>query len=75
MSKTQTQNVSTETTVTLTPAEELDLVLEGLPTTSAKIRHLTALEWKRGDIAKKLGVRYQHVRNIQITPVKRTELK
>lgn len=47
----------------------------GLPTTSAKIRALTALDWKRGDIAKTLNIRYQHVRNVQLQVLKRTDLK
>jgi len=44
--------------------------LNKLPTTSAKIRYLDSLEWTRGDIARHLGKRYQHVRNVLITPVK-----
>lgn len=44
--------------------------LNALTTTSGKIRYLTSLDWKRGDIARYLGIRYQHVRNVQITPVK-----
>ena len=43
--------------------------LEGMPTKSAKIRYLASLEWERGDIARHLGIRYQHVRNVLITPV------
>lgn len=41
-----------------------------LPTTSARIRYLDSLGWSRGAIAKELGKRYQHVRNVLITPVK-----
>jgi len=44
--------------------------LTKLPTKSAKIRYLTKLKWSRSQIADKLGIRYQHVRNVQITPVK-----
>ncbi len=40
-----------------------------LPTKSAKIRFLTSLEWTRREIADKVGVIYQHVRNVQITPI------
>lgn len=40
-------------------------------TTSAKIRYLTAQGFKRPEIAKALGIRYQWVRNVQITPLKR----
>lgn len=43
--------------------------LRNLPTKSAKIRFLTKLGWARGRIAKELGIKYQHVRNVQITPV------
>ncbi len=44
--------------------------LTKLPTKSAKIRFLTSLEWSRSRIADKLQIRYQHVRNVQITPIK-----
>lgn len=40
-----------------------------LPTKSAKIRYLTNLKWSRSQIATFLNIRYQHVRNVQITPV------
>lgn len=58
-----------------TEAARIKAELEALPTTSAKIRYLTAKNVKRGDIAKILGIRYQHVRNVQLQPLKRTELK
>lgn len=38
--------------------------LETLPTKSAKIRALAAEGIPRADIARKLGIRYQHVRNV-----------
>ncbi len=41
-----------------------------LPTKSAVIRALAADGWSRGHIAKALKIRYQHVRNVLITPVK-----
>ena len=41
-----------------------------LPTKSAKIRYLTDLKWSRSEIAAKMKIRYQHVRNVQITPIK-----
>ena len=44
--------------------------LDKLPSTSAKIRYLTSLDWTRSQIKDKLNIRYQHVRNVQITPVK-----
>lgn len=37
--------------------------------TSTKIRYLASLNMTRGAIAKQLNVRYQHVRNVLITPV------
>ena len=44
--------------------------LLALPTTSARIRYLTVAKWSRSEIAAKLKIRYQHVRNVQITPIK-----
>ncbi len=50
--------------------------IQDLPTKSAQIRYLAALDMSRGDIARYLTsiygkeVRYQHVRNVLITPVK-----
>ena len=43
--------------------------LEGL-NTSQKIRYLHAQGYARGDIARFLNKRYQHVRNVLVTPVK-----
>ncbi len=49
--------------------------LKGQPTRSAQIRYLTNLNQTRSEIVKTfkdtLGhtIRYQHVRNVQITPV------
>lgn len=40
-----------------------------LPTKSAKIRALAAAGLSRSEIAKGLGIRYQHVRNVLITPL------
>lgn len=44
--------------------------LEALDTTSAKIRFLFANEIAKADIARILNKRYQHVRNVLITPLK-----
>lgn len=43
---------------------------EALVTTSARIRFLHANNYSRGDIARITGKRYQHVRNVLITPLK-----
>lgn len=38
---------------------------------SKSIRILTEKNFSRGEVAKMLGKRYQHVRNVLITPVKK----
>ena len=45
--------------------------LSNLKTTSAKIRYLAGKEMKRADIARKLNIRYQHVKNVLEQPLKR----
>lgn len=55
----------TNKTKTAVPAFDLDT----LPTKSAKIRYLANEGMSRGDIARTLKIRYQHVRNVLITPV------
>ena len=45
--------------------------LDSFSTTSARIRFLLAKGWERGDVARKLNIKYQHVRNVEITPVKK----
>lgn len=52
-------------------AGKVDEMLAVLPTTSAKIRYLASEGFSRGDISRKLGIRYQHVRNVLITPLKK----
>lgn len=42
-----------------------------MPTKSAKIRALSAAGHPTGEISKILGIRYQHVRNVLTTPLKR----
>lgn len=42
-----------------------------LPTKSARIRAMTADGHERTVIAKAIGIIYQHVRNVQLTPLKR----
>lgn len=65
--------VATETKTTkieLTEAQQE--VLAGLNSVSAKIRWLASEGYKNGPIASLLGIRYQHVRNVLTTPLKRT---
>lgn len=49
----------------------IDEQLAQFTSKSDKIRHLTSIGWKRSDIAKKLDIRYQHVRNVQLQPLKK----
>jgi hypothetical protein len=42
-----------------------------LTTKSGQIRWLASQGMKRGEIAKLLGLRYQHVRNVLIQPLKK----
>jgi AbrB family looped-hinge helix DNA binding protein len=48
----------------MTTPSERRLSIEHLPTTSAKIRALAAEGVERAEIARLLGIRYQHVRNV-----------
>lgn len=41
-----------------------------LTTKSAQIRFLASCGYSRGDISRILNIRYQHVRNVLITPLK-----
>ena len=42
----------------------------GLETKSAKIRALTAAGYKKLEVATYLGISFQHVRNVLVTPLK-----
>lgn len=44
----------------------MDKVVAGLRTKSDKIRALGRARYERGDIARYLGIRYQHVRNVLV---------
>jgi hypothetical protein len=46
--------------------------LTGLTTVASKIRYLDSCGLKRGQIARTLNIRYQWVRNVLITPVKKS---
>ena len=43
--------------------------LNNFETTSAKIRFLHNLKYTRSEIKNTLNIRYQHVRNVLITPI------
>jgi hypothetical protein len=58
-----------------TPVDvDVQLKFNELGSKSALIRYYQADGKKRGEIAKLLGIRYQHVRNVQVQQPKRTEL-
>ena len=59
--------------VTSTPTYDVEGLLKKFVTKSAVIRHLDSQGVKRGEIAKLLDIKYQHVRNVLITPLKKTE--
>lgn len=42
-----------------------------LPSMASKIRFCLAQGMKRGEVAKFLGIRYQWVRNVELTPLKK----
>ena len=65
-----TKQMTTTNTNTDTKTE-LQVHLDTLPTMAAKIRHCLSIEMSRGDTAKLLGIRYQWVRNVAITPIKK----
>lgn len=50
---------------------DIDVELEKITTVSGKIRYLASTGMSRGDIAKKLDKRYQHVRNVLTQPLKK----
>lgn len=52
--------------------EEQQVVYNDLKTKSAKIRYLHGEKFSRSQIANYLGIRYQHVRNVLTTELKRT---
>jgi len=51
----------------------MDEVVKGLPTKSAKIRALDQEGYSRSEIARYLGIRYQHVRNVLVAPPPKTD--
>ena len=50
---------------------DLTALIEGLPTKSAKIRKLHEAGLSRADIARFLGLKYQHVRNVLVADAAR----
>ncbi|MYE00995.1 MAG: hypothetical protein F4Y03_06895 [Alphaproteobacteria bacterium] len=54
---------------------EMSRIVEGLPTKSSKIRALDAAGCKRAEIARFLGIRYQHVRNVLVQGPPKSETR
>lgn len=49
-----------------------EIVSSSTLNTSQKIRELLTRNFSRSQIALILNIRYQHVRNVQITPIKKS---
>lgn len=69
MNKKQEVKIVANTEAAAANVEQLKAL--GHTTTSAQIRYLLSTGMKRGDVAKSLNKRYQHVRNVEITPIKK----
>lgn len=53
-----------------TVSKEIRSELDSLTQTASKIRFLLSKNYSRGDVSRILGIRYQWVRNVSITPLK-----
>ncbi len=66
--KTETEDPKT---VNITKAQQT--AVDGLSTWSAKMRYLDSEGYSRSEIARTLGKRYQHVRNVLTSPAPKTQ--
>lgn len=80
MAKAQKTEATTEATEAkevkvnpITEAHNLDDLMKEYKTKSAVIRFLTSEGHTRSNIAKFMGIRYQHVRNVQIADAEKAE--
>ncbi len=71
--KTKERTMTTTTNKKAAPkiATALQAKLDACTTTAAKIRLLDAEKMAKGDIARALNIRYQWVRNVLNTPLKK----
>lgn len=72
--ETLTTNVKAKKVLSSEQIVQMDTIVQGLgenPGKSAKIRALHAAGHEKADIARYLGVIYQHVRNVLVTKTKR----
>ncbi len=63
------KNKTTKAAKTTTKVKAFNL--SDYPSKSAAIRDLASQQMPRAEIAKTIGIRYQHVRNVLETPLKR----
>lgn len=68
MSKTE---IATKSEATVEQTYDYETLLTDLKTVSAVIRYLDSQGLTRGQISKVTGKRYQHVRNVLVTPLKK----
>jgi hypothetical protein len=66
---TEVEAAVVETKIELSKTQQAKF--DELKTISAQIRYLAAEGFKTGPIAKYMGKRYQHIRNVLTTPLKR----
>lgn len=71
MSKNQIKTAEVQVEEVKSEVETLEQLMTRLTTKSAVIRHLKSKDMTTGAIAKFMNIRYQHVRNVLITPVKK----
>lgn len=71
MTTTTTKTTTPSTQPTTTKSYDLVELKKKLGTKSAMIRYLLADGNTRGQVSKILNIRYQHVRNVEITPIKK----
>lgn len=55
--------------------EDMIKVMEEYKTKSAAIRYFASKDYSRSDIAKAMGIRYQHVRNVLVADAEKAEAK
>lgn len=75
-SNAQTKPETTEAPKTATKPEVrvIPKAINSLPTKSAKIRALSAEGWEKGQIAKAMGIIYQHVYNVLAQPLPKAKV-
>jgi DNA-binding NarL/FixJ family response regulator len=56
-------------------SKDIETKLNSLEGKSSKIRYLNSIGWSRKEISTKLNIRYQHVRNVLVTVLKKDNYK